>query len=73
MPEWTGDGVGTQAQTQRDALVLEHVALLKHVVGRMSFEIPGGLDRDDLYGFGMLGLIAALIYGLRTGVSLSSL
>ena len=59
MPEWTGDGVGTQAQTQRDALVLEHVALLNHVVGRMSFEIPGGLDRDDLYGFGMLGLIAA--------------
>ncbi|MEY2786775.1 MAG: hypothetical protein RL277_2987 [Planctomycetota bacterium] len=42
---------------QRDALVLEHIALLKHIVGRMA--LPGGMERDDLYGFGMLGLLAA--------------
>ena len=42
---------------ERDQLILEHIPLLRHVVGRMM--IHGGLDRDDLYGFGMLGLIAA--------------
>jgi RNA polymerase sigma factor for flagellar operon FliA len=42
---------------EREALIVEHVALLKHIVGRMS--VPGGMDRDDLYGFGMLGLLAA--------------
>lgn len=42
---------------ERDQLILEHIPLLRHIVGRMT--ISGGLDRDDLYGFGMLGLIAA--------------
>lgn len=43
----------------RDALVLEHVPLLRHIVGRMAFDLPGGIDRDDLFGIGMLGLLAA--------------
>lgn len=43
----------------REALILEHVPLLRHIVGRIGFEGRGGLDRDDIYGFGMLGLIAA--------------
>ena len=45
--------------SDRDRLILEHVPLLRHIVGRMSFDGGGGLDRDDVYGFGMLGLIAA--------------
>lgn len=43
----------------RDALILEHVPLLRHIVGRMAFDGHGAVDRDDLYGFGMLGLISA--------------
>jgi len=43
----------------RDVLILEHLALLHHVVGRMSWDVPGRIDRDDLLGWGMLGLIAA--------------
>lgn len=43
----------------RDALILDHIPLLKHLVGRMAVDMPGGVDRDDLYGFGMLGLIQA--------------
>lgn len=58
MPEWTGQGVSAES-AERDALVLEHIPLLKHLVGRMGFDIPGGMDRDDLYGIGMLGLLAA--------------
>lgn len=41
----------------REKLILAHVPLLKHIVGRMA--CPGGFERDDLYGYGMLGLIAA--------------
>lgn len=41
----------------RETLILAHVPLLKHIVGRMT--VPKGLEREDLYGFGMLGLLAA--------------
>lgn len=41
----------------RDQLILEHIPLLRHIVGRMS--IPPALLREDVEGFGMLGLIAA--------------
>lgn len=43
--------------TDRDRLILEHIPLLRHVVGRMN--IPTSLLREDVEGFGMLGLIAA--------------
>ncbi len=43
--------------TDRDRLILEHIPLLRHVVGRMH--IPTSLQREDVEGFGMLGLIAA--------------
>jgi len=46
-------------EDDRDRLILEHIPLLRHIVGRMSFDLPGGLDRDDLFGFGMIGLISA--------------
>jgi len=49
----------TEGASDRDRLILEHIPLLKHIVGRMSFDMAGGFDRDDLYGIGMLGLIAA--------------
>ncbi|MEZ5973474.1 MAG: FliA/WhiG family RNA polymerase sigma factor [Planctomycetota bacterium] len=45
--------------SMRDQLILDHIPLLKHIAGRMTLDLPGGMDRDDLYGFGMLGLIAA--------------
>jgi len=43
--------------SERDRLVLEHVPLLRHIVGRMN--LPKDVDRDDILGWGMLGLIAA--------------
>jgi DNA-directed RNA polymerase specialized sigma subunit len=33
------------------------VPLLRHIVGRMS--VPTGFDRDDLLGWGMIGLLSA--------------
>lgn len=43
----------------REQLVIDHIPLLKHIVGRMCFDTPGSMDRDDLFGFGMLGLLGA--------------
>lgn len=45
--------------SERDQLILDHLPLLHHIVGRMGFEVPGHIDRDDLLGYGMLGLVAA--------------
>jgi len=47
------------ASFDREKLILDHVPLLKHLVGRMSFDMPASVDRDDLFGYGMLGLIQA--------------
>ncbi len=43
----------------RDRLILDHVPLLKHIAGRMALDLPGGIERDDLYGWGMVGLVNA--------------
>jgi RNA polymerase sigma factor FliA len=51
------DTEGTEEMSQRDALILHHVPLLRHIVGRMS--LPSSLSREDMEGYGMFGLIAA--------------
>jgi RNA polymerase sigma factor for flagellar operon FliA len=43
----------------RERLILDHVPLLKHIAGRMAFDLPASIDRDDLIGFGMIGLVQA--------------
>lgn len=48
-----------RSEEERERLIIDHVPLLKHIVGRLYFDLPGSLDRDDLFGFGMIGLIAA--------------
>jgi len=49
----------SMAEAEREKLILDHIPLLHHVVGRMCFDLPGSIERDDLLGFGMLGLIMA--------------
>jgi len=44
---------------ERENMILEHIPLLKHIVGRVAVDLPTSVDRDDLYGIGMLGLISA--------------
>lgn len=44
---------------ERDRLVVEYLPLVRHVVGRLTITLPQGLDRDDLYGVGVLGLMNA--------------
>ena len=45
--------------TERDVLILDHMPLLHHIVGRLAVDMPARIDREDLAGYGMLGLIAA--------------
>lgn len=54
-PAGSGSPAGASA---RDQLILAHMPLLHHIVGRLVFDAPNA-DRDDLLGFGMLGLIGA--------------
>lgn len=42
-----------------DALVEEHLGLVRQVVGRMKMNLPPHVDGDDLYSVGVVGLIAA--------------
>ena len=51
--------VSATGGVDRDRLILEHVPLLQHLVGRMSYDIPGRVLREDLFGWGMRGLIEA--------------
>ena len=54
------DGVIVDAGAiDRDRLILDHLPLLHHIVGRMAFDVPGKIDREDMLGFGMIGLIMA--------------
>jgi RNA polymerase sigma factor for flagellar operon FliA len=51
--------VGSISEAERENLILEHIPLLRHIVGRVSVDLPSSVDRDDLYGIGMVGLISA--------------
>jgi RNA polymerase sigma factor for flagellar operon FliA len=51
------DDLRTSDLSARDALILQHIPLLRHIVGRMS--LPSSLSREDMEGYGMFGLIAA--------------
>lgn len=44
---------------ERESLILEHMPLLQHIAGRLALELPSRVERDDLVGWGMLGLIGA--------------
>ena len=57
MPEWEQKGI--QETVDRDRLILDHLPLLKHIAGRFSFDSGGSVEREDLVGFGMIGLIGA--------------
>jgi len=55
----TAEYASTASEAERDRLILDHLALLQHIVGRMSLDVPGRVQRDALFGWGMRGLIEA--------------
>ncbi len=55
----TSDSAAGTGLGPRDALIVSHMPLLRHIAGRLSLDLPRSFDREDLVGFGMIGLIAA--------------
>lgn len=46
---------------EKEQLIIQYVPLVKYVVGRMSINLPPGMDRGDLVSIGCWGLIDAAI------------
>jgi RNA polymerase sigma factor for flagellar operon FliA len=44
----------------REKLIMEYLPLVKYVVGRMAVTLPPTVDSEDLMGYGVMGLIAAI-------------
>jgi RNA polymerase sigma factor for flagellar operon FliA len=44
----------------REQMILKYASLVRQVLGRMAVVLPQALDRDDLLGYGTLGLIEAV-------------
>lgn len=47
---------------RRDALILEHLPLVRHLVGKLVAELPPGVDVENLESAGVLGLVEAAHY-----------
>lgn len=49
----------TVDQTARDELVVNHLWLVRHIMGKVAARLPSGVDVDNLESAGMLGLVEA--------------
>jgi len=59
----------TAGAQQRDGLILEHLWLVRHIVGRLRTHLPAGADVENLEAAGVLGLVeAAQKYDAQRGV-----
>jgi RNA polymerase sigma factor for flagellar operon FliA len=47
------------AKTRRDQLILAHLPLVKHAIGRLMARLPSGVDAENLESAGVLGLVEA--------------
>jgi RNA polymerase sigma factor for flagellar operon FliA len=46
-------------QGRRDQLILAHLPLVRHLVGKLTAELPPGVDVENLEAAGVLGLVEA--------------
>lgn len=46
-------------QSRKDKLIMSHLPLVKHVIGRILVELPPGIDLENLQSAGVLGLVEA--------------
>lgn len=49
----------TATQSARDELILNHLWLVRHLVGKLAARLPPGVDVDNLESAGLLGLVEA--------------
>jgi len=48
------------ADSEREALILEHMAQIKYIAQRISTKLPAHVELNDLIGTGVLGLLDAI-------------
>ncbi|MCW2277917.1 FliA/WhiG family RNA polymerase sigma factor [Heliophilum fasciatum] len=58
-PLWTRYKVHHD-RVARDELIVLYAPLVKYVAGRLAIGLPSNVDRDDLYSYGVFGLIDAI-------------
>jgi RNA polymerase sigma factor for flagellar operon FliA len=46
-------------QSRRDQMIMEHLPLVRHLVGKLTAELPAGVDVENLEAAGVLGLVEA--------------
>jgi RNA polymerase sigma factor for flagellar operon FliA len=49
----------TASQSARDELILNHLWLVRHLVGKLAARVPPGVDMENLESAGLLGLVEA--------------
>jgi RNA polymerase sigma factor for flagellar operon FliA len=60
-------------KAQRDELIVNHLSLVRHVLGRLSAELPSGVDVENLEAAGALGLVeAANSFNAEQGVKFAT-
>lgn len=47
-------------QAAREQLIVQYIHLVKYVAGRLAMGLPSYVDADDLYSYGIFGLINAV-------------
>jgi RNA polymerase sigma factor FliA len=63
----------TNDQTSRDALIMKHLWLVRHLMGRIAARLPSSVDVENLEAAGMFGLVeAADRFDSTRGVSFKS-
>jgi RNA polymerase sigma factor for flagellar operon FliA len=48
-----------RTNAQRDELILGHLGLVRHILGRLAAKLPHGIDLENLEAAGTLGLVEA--------------
>jgi len=51
---------GVKSDRERESLIVEHVPLVRYLVGRIAIRLPRHIDRGDLESAGLVGLIDAV-------------
>lgn len=47
-------------KSSREQLIMQYAPLVRYVVGRLAVTLPPTIDQDDLFGYGVIGLIHAI-------------
>ncbi|MEQ1644960.1 MAG: FliA/WhiG family RNA polymerase sigma factor [Pyrinomonadaceae bacterium] len=69
----SGFAPGYNSPEARDTLIMSHLPKVKYIADRIAAKLPSSVERDDLYGAGVVGLIDAVEkYDASRGVAFTT-